>query len=160
MKTKIKRIIEIQNVLKNRRNDFIENCSPEKMRKAYIKNRYYRHEKRNFYEVERIWDKLNSELIDKMIQSYSSEPTFKKYIFQILKSRADRVSSLLKKNNLEIENELLNDTLSALKKAYDEDLELKSRLIEHKNLREEQREFEFIELIVEMMDILENKNQA
>lgn len=95
-----------------------------------------------------------------MIQSYSSEPTFKKYIFQILKSRADRVSFLLTKNHLEIENEILNDTLSALKKAYDEDLEMKSRLFEHKNLREEQREFEFIDLIVEMMDKLENKNQA
>lgn len=157
MKYLCQRQAEIQAFLKDRRKSFLERCSPKKLNHQYIKNRYHSREKRNNYEVERAWDEINSKLIDCLMASFSENQKFRKYIFQVLEDRADKVSTLLINGDMDFESEILLQNLQSIKACYDDASTIKENIREHKSAREEEREFMFIQLIVEMMDALENR---
>ena len=154
----IERIVKkqrlLQKLMKQRREQFLHKCMPNHLYKNYIKNRYFHEEYRNEFEIGRIWDEFTFELFE-LIQKLDYNNEMRATVLQILTQRCEEISIVLKPFGLEHEQHLLKESLNILKTRYIERLAVQNQLIDEFWEGKREREFYFMELMVEMMDTAE-----
>lgn len=144
----------LQQHMKNRREQFVEPAFIERLYNAYVQNRYLQQEYKNPFEVRRIWDKLTQELVETLIIS-EDVSTWHHAIIQILVGNAETLSSTIQKYGTKEEQEQLTTLLRTMKDFYATLSHKEYRLLEEQAQEQKQREVQFMELMLEMMDRLE-----
>ena len=140
-------------LLRQRRMQFLDKCFSNYLYRNYIRNRYLNEEYRNEFEIVRMWDKITLELVDKMTEE--SRGT----ILQMLTERCEEVSCVLNSCGMEYEQHLLKESSDNLKIRYKERMTFQDRLMNGFVEGKKEREFIFMELMIEMMDTAERLNK-
>ncbi len=158
----IERIVKkqrlLQKLMKQRREQFLHKCMSNHLYKNYIENHYLNKEYRNEFEIGRIWDEITLILYE-VIEKSENNSEVRGAGLQILTQRFEEVSNILNSFGMEHEMHLLKDSLNILKKRYTERLAVQSQLIDKFGEGKREREFYFMELMVEMMDTAERRSK-
>lgn len=144
----------IQKLLRQRRIHFVKECSCRHLYQSYVKNRYMNQEYRNEFEVDRIWDQITYDFLEILIDKAKQNPELRKSVLQILIGRAEEISEVLDSYDMQDERQRI---LEAMKGLYDDRKKTQQQILTRFIDGKKEREFEFMELMVEMMDAAEER---
>ncbi len=111
-------------------------------------------EYRNEFEVDRIWDQITYDFLEILIDKAKQNPELRKSVLQILIGRAEEISEVLDSYDMQDERQRI---LEAMKGLYDDRKKTQQQILTRFIDGKKEREFEFMELMVEMMDAAEER---
>lgn len=151
----LKRAVSGQQVLQllmlKRRMEFLQRCS-EELPKAFTRNRFHREEFRNQFEVVRIWSRCTEAFIVDSRKHAEIFPTLLGYVPKVLVAKAESLRHIINQTSSDTDSEKLEKMIEMIEEYQKRDFDARLQLTEDAKNRQEERELDFMALMIELMD--------